>query len=202
MKSVAEVKCEAKTRFASQELAEVNAARVMAHKPSQKIRTYKCPICSYWHLTSKPGGKKMRGLSLWEPWATLMAIGSKKVETRSWSTDYRGLVAICATKHFPKEAQELCAVEPFKSALANYTLARGCIVAVAELTDCRLMRGIDWTDELSFIERAFGVYEPGRYGWIFKNVQRLKTPMPFSGMQGLFGIEPGISAQIYKEITT
>jgi activating signal cointegrator 1 len=37
-------------------------------------------------------------LSLWEPWATLMAIGAKRIETRSWSTSYRGWLAIQASK--------------------------------------------------------------------------------------------------------
>lgn len=32
----------------------------------------------------------MRGLSLTQPWATLVAIGAKKIETRSWTTTYRG----------------------------------------------------------------------------------------------------------------
>lgn len=29
-------------------------------------------------------------ISLWQPWATLMAIGAKTIETRSWSTRHRG----------------------------------------------------------------------------------------------------------------
>ena len=35
-------------------------------------------------------------ISLWEPWATLMAIGAKRIETRSWRTPYRGWLAIQA----------------------------------------------------------------------------------------------------------
>lgn len=40
----------------------------------------------------------MKLLSLWEPWATLMAIGAKRIETRSWGTHYRGWLAIQASK--------------------------------------------------------------------------------------------------------
>ena len=46
-----------------------------------------------------------RCLSLIQPWATLVAIGAKKVETRSWKTPYRGWLAIHASKAFPKDAQ-------------------------------------------------------------------------------------------------
>lgn len=37
-------------------------------------------------------------LSLWQPWASLMATGAKTIETRSWATAYRGPLLICAAK--------------------------------------------------------------------------------------------------------
>lgn len=43
----------------------------------------------------------MRALTLHQPWATLVAIGAKRIETRSWHTAYRGLVAIHAGRHRP-----------------------------------------------------------------------------------------------------
>lgn len=42
----------------------------------------------------------MKLISLWEPWASLMAIGAKKIETRSWATSYRGWLAIHAAKRW------------------------------------------------------------------------------------------------------
>ncbi len=46
----------------------------------------------------------MKALTLTQPWATLVAIGAKRVETRSWYTGYRGPLAIHAAKSFPPEA--------------------------------------------------------------------------------------------------
>ena len=40
----------------------------------------------------------MRGLTLHQPWASLVAEGRKEYETRSWSTLFTGLVAIHAGK--------------------------------------------------------------------------------------------------------
>lgn len=40
----------------------------------------------------------MKALTLHQPWATLVAEGSKTIETRSWSTKYRGPLAIHAGK--------------------------------------------------------------------------------------------------------
>ena len=39
----------------------------------------------------------MKAISLLQPWATLVSIGAKRVETRSWRTDYRGPIAIHAS---------------------------------------------------------------------------------------------------------
>jgi hypothetical protein len=43
----------------------------------------------------------MKAISLLQPWATLVALGAKRIETRSWSTDYRGPLAIHASSRLP-----------------------------------------------------------------------------------------------------
>lgn len=42
----------------------------------------------------------MKVISLLQPWATLAVIGQKKIETRSWSTKYRGPLLIHASKRW------------------------------------------------------------------------------------------------------
>ena len=82
----------------------------------------------------------MKGLSLTQPFATLVAIGQKRIETRSWKAPYRGYVAIHAAKGFPRDAILLCRDEPFRTVLKTVIktpndLPRGAIVAVAILDD-------------------------------------------------------------------
>ena len=43
----------------------------------------------------------MKALTLHQPWASLIAIGAKKIETRSWATSYRGPLAIHAAVRKP-----------------------------------------------------------------------------------------------------
>jgi len=43
----------------------------------------------------------MKALSLWQPWASLIALDVKRIETRGWSTKYRGPLAIHAGKSEP-----------------------------------------------------------------------------------------------------
>ncbi len=91
----------------------------------------------------------MKVITLTQPWATLVAIGAKKIETRSWSTSYRGPLAIHAAKGLGPVGgisglRDLCCREPFFSALRTGgfdlnqidvdQLPRGAIVAVCELT--------------------------------------------------------------------
>lgn len=38
----------------------------------------------------------MKALTIWQPWASLIACGVKQYETRSWPTKYRGPIAIHA----------------------------------------------------------------------------------------------------------
>ena len=126
-----------------------------------------------------------RAISLMQPWATLMAIDAKRVETRSWSTNFRGWVAIHTSKRFPMECRALCYRMPFARALSEYNipedLPRGQIIAVTEIIGCRRTDGVKYRTDLSEMERAFGDYSPGRYAIFTAGVRRLKTPITIRG---------------------
>src|SRR5579864_5160457 len=86
---------------------------------------------------------RMRGFTLTQPWASLVACGAKRIETRSWSTTYRGLLAIHAAKGFPRDCRDLCRVGPFVRALikagfnSEKDLPVGQIIATVRLDDVR-----------------------------------------------------------------
>ena len=52
----------------------------------------------------------MKAITIWQPWASLIACGAKKYETRSWPTKYRGPIAIHAAakdpRTLPREVRE------------------------------------------------------------------------------------------------
>ena len=60
----------------------------------------------------------MRALSLTEPWATLVAIEAKRIETRSWQTGYRGELLIHAAKNYPGWARAL------EQSFGDYSIGR------------------------------------------------------------------------------
>jgi hypothetical protein len=133
----------------------------------------------------------VKALSLTQPWASLVAIGAKHIETRSWPTSYRGQVAIHASKSFPTDCRDLCylfgcpeiAMALEASSLTEKTLPLGAIVAVANLTGCDRITSTNPPQEP---ERTFGDYTPGRYAWRLDNIQPLRTPVPAKGALGLW----------------
>ena len=131
----------------------------------------------------------MKAITLWQPWASLIAIGAKQYETRSWAARYRGPIAIHAAKKDPGKLQisgkfEAARGELEKAGLAWCLLPTGCIVATAELVNCWRI-GTN-TGVVSEKEKLFGDWTPGRYAWELANVQMLPEPIPAKGKQGLW----------------
>jgi len=133
----------------------------------------------------------MKAISLWEPWATAIAIGTKQIETRGWPTSYRGPLAIHAAKtrahcewvFRPTTLDEIIVSEEFwkLGIRCMDDLRFGCVVATCELTAC-------WRTEharggITPMERALGNYGDGRFAWKLSNVVRLREPIPARGAQ-------------------
>lgn len=161
----------------------------------------------------------MKAISLWQPWATLVALGEKKIETRAWRTTHRGTLAIHATQKMTREMKLLCETEPFASSLdrvfaAGDELPLGAIVAVCELVDCaQIVRAYRPLLENTFAvrangnviiptdsERAFGDWIDGRFAWILKDTRRLDYPVPCRGAQGLFDVPRDVLARIEAQL--
>jgi hypothetical protein len=142
----------------------------------------------------------MKALSLWQPWASLMAVGAKKIETRSWPTSYRGLIAIHAAKKWDADLAEQTLEGRFFRALfhneGGFTsldqVPRGCFIAVGRLTHC-----ISTSDHPKLIpakdtnEYHFGNYAPGRFMWVFDEIWKLSSPVYSRGYQQLWTPDEG-----------
>lgn len=127
----------------------------------------------------------MKALSLWEPWATFMALGLKKVETRSWKTDYRGPLLICAAKRKMTSVDTLFRREVEITSGLSIEPHYGLALCVVNLIRCDLIREFF---PPTVLEHFLGNYTPGRYAWTTTNL-RLINPFPVTGSQGLFEVE-------------
>lgn len=147
----------------------------------------------------------MRAISLWQPWASAVALGAKSIETRHWSTTYRGPLAIHAAKTWNRELAYLVNTEPFRAALRQgahihyprSVLPFGAVVCICTLADCIRTEdatGIDVvhtvpTCAATWTERQMGNYAPGRFAWILRDIQPLKKPIPWKGGQSFFQVD-------------
>jgi len=131
----------------------------------------------------------MKALTLWQPWATLVAIGAKQYETRSWQIAYRGRLAIHAAKS--KKGKAFFYDKPFRSALVNAGypdfrwLAFGQIIAVCQLVDIIRITE-DSLNDMARRELALGDFTLGRYAWRLQGITILPYPIPVRGRQGLW----------------
>lgn len=133
----------------------------------------------------------MKALTIWQPWASLLAMGLKKYETRSWKTNHRGPMAIHAAKKPIKEVEKFLLPEAYieiMKLLENKPLKdmpTSCIVGIGKLAECHLIDE-EFIKKLSPIEKLLGDYTPGRYAWEFKEMKPLSLPLAAKGSQGIW----------------
>lgn len=124
----------------------------------------------------------MKVLSIKEPWASLIMNGTKKIETRSWKTKYRGEIYIHASLSKAKitkpEVYELIKDMNFKC---------GYIICKCNLVDCIYMTD-EYVNDMKinhYEEYICGHYEVGRYAWIVEGVKVIE-PIKAKGKLGLW----------------
>ena len=149
--------------------------------------------------------KVIKCLSLDQPWATLMALGEKKIETRSWATQYRGLLAIHSCKTFKNEYLGLLNEKPFKMVFDDYGLGfddlpLGKILCVVNLNFIWTTSYLKEQGNVPLLDRYFGDYSDGRYGWVTGGCVPLKEPIPARGYQNLWVPEDDVYQKIMEQI--
>lgn len=152
----------------------------------------------------------MKALTLAQPWATLVAIGAKKIETRSWPTPHRGLVAIHAAKTISRvggklRLSNLCSSPRFSRALSEFgylpkSLPLGGIIATAEIVNCVSTNLSAELPPQDSDEYAFGDYAANRFMWFLNDVRVLPNPIKCVGAFKLWPVPETIEAEIRKQL--
>lgn len=117
----------------------------------------------------------MKALTLTQPWATLVHVKAKLIETRSWYTSHRGPLVIHAASSYPREARELAQTAPFSRALGQLDpleLPLGVGLCVVTVVGCVKTEHVGKLKEMGFPlhidELRFGNFQPGRWAWALK----------------------------------
>jgi hypothetical protein len=147
---------------------------------------------------------QMKVISLLQPWATLVVIGAKKIETRSWNTKFTGPLLIHASAN-KKLAEEVIYKFPFNKVLVNHfnrvrepaieDLPFGAIIGSVDMVatfstnDLLTQKTISKKEKVWHLtdeELAFGDYSCDRYGWLLENAQQFAIPIPAKGSLSLW----------------
>jgi len=134
----------------------------------------------------------VKAITIRQPWASLIALGAKRIETRSWQTHYRGPIAIHASATFHASDRDIAMLTPemapHLSKIGVGNLPLGSVIATATLVDC-IQTCTPEMDallgSLSEDEQAFGDFQPARYGWLLDDVTSI-TPVPAKGRLALW----------------
>lgn len=128
----------------------------------------------------------IKAITLHQPWASLIALGAKRLETRSWNPRWRGLLVIHAGKTLMLNRGDRVFMSLLRDAGIHDPdkLPLGAAVAVCELQ--AVYRTEEVINRIDGRERAFGNYQPGRAAWHLVNVRPLLPPIAVKGQQGLW----------------
>ena len=131
----------------------------------------------------------LKALSLLQPWASLAVMGYKTIETRSWTTSYRGILLIHASKgKGGATIAELPSIKiyipEFKALPFGAIIGEVCLKEIVRVADLNLLQEV--LDRMSLEERAFGNAHGARFGWIFQDPVIYDPVIPAKGALGLW----------------
>ena len=131
----------------------------------------------------------MKAITIVQPWASLLVMGPKQFETRSWPTNYRGPLAIHAGKSksglkLMKSPMSFLLRQEADKLGINFEATLGHVIGIIDLVDCIEMTP-GFIDSQIAVERGLGKWEPGRYAWEKSNASAI-DPVPARGMQRIW----------------
>jgi ASCH domain len=140
----------------------------------------------------------MLGLTLWQPWASLIAAGIKRVENRSWSRDNIAgqRIAIHAGLAWDTSALDsfLHRPYPFADICAQARNVKGAIVCTVLVTGFVTKHDIRLP---STVPAEIAEWFSGPIGWVLDEVRSF-APIRCKGAQGLWRVPPGVHARILE----
>ena len=150
----------------------------------------------------------MKVLTLQQPWASLVVMGAKRIETRSFNSKHRGPLLIHSSAGCKDRLyRTLCKTQPFSKYVPDFNaLPMGAIIGRVDLVATNTteffelaaglnLKGVTWEEE-----KQFGDYSPGRWGWLLADPVQFPHPIPAKGALGLWeftfpGLDDGLIYQ-------
>lgn len=126
----------------------------------------------------------MRCLSIRQPFSWAICAGLRDVENRTWSTDYRGQIAIHASSKPIEKGR-------FDGSLDNSQFTRGAIIGVVDLIDV-----VELTEALESDRWA-----KGPICWLLRNGVLFDEPIPAKGKMQLYGLAEDVANAVRNRLS-
>ena len=152
----------------------------------------------------------MYTITLWQPWASLIADGVKKQETRNWAPP-KHLIGKRIGIHAAKRKLTKAELRALPSMIHHDLSVRyghfweedvpyGAVVATAEIGGACEVKGpfltppaggllgyrVYTNEPCRVYEDIYGDYSIGRYVWLLRSVIKMDVPVPAQGKQGIW----------------
>jgi hypothetical protein len=136
-----------------------------------------------------------KALTLLQPYASLCVMDAKRIETRGYSTKYRGELLIHSSLKTPAGMYDLAFTAPFFRDVLSplMTLPQGYILGKVTLYDIKTTEELLATG-ITAKEKAFGDYRPNRYGWLLKDAVKFDKPIPARGALSIWEWRENVAA--------
>jgi len=128
----------------------------------------------------------MKALSLWQPWASLMADDRKKIETRHWRPPAYLVGQSLAIHATMKVDRTMCVTWGYDAV----TIPRGAIVCIVRLDKYQKFTEAYGKEIALYPEGRYGDFSMGRFGWFCTLVKKFDKPILAKGHQGLWDWTP------------
>lgn len=131
----------------------------------------------------------MKALTVDAIWAWAILTGRKRIENRTWSTSYRGPLAIHAGVNSTRDAAARSFLGRIKNmqvpAESRIAILRGNLVGIADLEEIYVVADMP-------VELRNDPFCEGPVCWVLRNARWLEKPLPCSGKQGLWETPAGL----------
>ena len=139
----------------------------------------------------------MRALTIWQPWAHLVANGDKLIENRPWEPPAWIVgkpFAIHAGKHWDKKSldfiNDIHGIPPGRSICVS-----GAVIGIATTN-----MAVASAEEAERRVPGHGKWFVGPFGWVLRDVRLLETPVPCKGYQKLWNLTAEQDAEVVRQL--
>lgn len=144
----------------------------------------------------------MRALSVKQPWCWAIIRGTKRIENRTWTTAYRGQIAIHASLPWDRGGENSEVIQAEWRQFAQGPLHRsspgiesGAVLAVADLVDVCTTQGDHTSCRCGSTWAA-----PYQCHWKLDNVRPLREPVPCKGALSLWRLPDDVDEAVRAQL--